>query len=75
MKPPKPEISRRAFIGSVAAAGAAAASACASAAAPRTQTSPTPPAATEKTITSQAPDGPVLKPDSSGAAAAGAVRQ
>jgi len=61
MKPPKPEISRRAFIGSVAAAGAAAASACASAAAPRTQTSPTPPAATEKTITSQAPDGPVLK--------------
>ena len=60
MKRPKPEISRRAFIGSVAAAGAAAASAWPAAAGPRAQTAPAA-AATQKTLTPQAPDGPLLK--------------
>jgi myo-inositol 2-dehydrogenase / D-chiro-inositol 1-dehydrogenase len=59
MKPEKPEISRRAFIGSVATAGAAAASACAGAMGPRVQTAPA--ASTQERRTAQAPDGQRLK--------------
>jgi predicted dehydrogenase len=59
MKRTKPDISRRAFIGSVAAAGAAAVSACATTSTPRAQTAPAP--GTPETRTAKAPDGPVLK--------------
>jgi myo-inositol 2-dehydrogenase / D-chiro-inositol 1-dehydrogenase len=59
MKRAKPDISRRAFMGSVAAAGAAAVSACASASAPRAQTAPA--ATAQPTGTVKAPDGPLLK--------------
>jgi myo-inositol 2-dehydrogenase / D-chiro-inositol 1-dehydrogenase len=60
MSSDKPDISRRVFIGSVAAAGAAAVSACATAAGPRAQTAPvqpTPPVG----LAPKAPDGPLLK--------------
>ena len=59
MKRESSDISRRAFIGSVASAGAVAVSACASTSAPRAQTAPTPP--TQERVTPKAPDGPVLK--------------
>jgi myo-inositol 2-dehydrogenase/D-chiro-inositol 1-dehydrogenase len=59
MNDEKPDISRRVFIGSVAAAGAAAVSACATAAGPRGQTAPAQPVA--QTLTPKAPDGPLLK--------------
>lgn len=59
MKRVKPDISRRAFIETMAAAGAAAMSACASASAPRAQTAPA--AATTKDATVKAPDGALLK--------------
>src|SRR5688500_7501933 len=60
MSTEKPDISRRVFIGSVAAAGAAAVSACASTPRPRAQTAPAQPAAAS-TVTPKAPDGPPLK--------------
>jgi myo-inositol 2-dehydrogenase / D-chiro-inositol 1-dehydrogenase len=59
MKPESPDISRRAFIGSVAVAGAAAVSACASASGPRAQTAPGQPAA--QRLAPKAPDGPLLR--------------
>jgi myo-inositol 2-dehydrogenase/D-chiro-inositol 1-dehydrogenase len=59
MKRVKSDISRRAFIGSVAAAGAAAMSACASASTPRAQLAPA--QGTPENATVKAPDGPVLK--------------
>jgi predicted dehydrogenase len=58
MKPENPDVSRRAFIGSVAAAGAAAVSACATASGPRTATMP---AAAPPLAAAKAPDGPVLR--------------
>ena len=60
MKPEVPDISRRVFIGSVAAAGAAAVSACASASGPRAQTAPAQPIAAAQGA-AKAPDGPPLK--------------
>jgi myo-inositol 2-dehydrogenase/D-chiro-inositol 1-dehydrogenase len=60
MKPENPDISRRVFIGSVAAAGAAAVSACATAAGPRVQATPTP-AAAAPAAAAKAPDGPLLR--------------
>jgi myo-inositol 2-dehydrogenase/D-chiro-inositol 1-dehydrogenase len=59
MTPESLDISRRAFIGSVAAAGAAAVSACATTTGPRAQTVPAQPA--QDRVTAQAPDGPLLK--------------
>jgi predicted dehydrogenase len=59
MKPDSTDLSRRAFIGSVAAAGAAAVSACASAGGARAQTAPAVP--TQDRVTGRAPDGPLLK--------------
>jgi len=59
MKPETLEVSRRAFIGSVAAAGAAAVSACATSSGPRAQTAPTQPS--QERVTPRAPDGPLLK--------------
>lgn len=59
MKPESPDISRRAFIGSVAAAGAAAVSACATASGPRAQVTPGQPEA--QRATPRAPDGPPLR--------------
>ncbi|HXW04354.1 MAG TPA: Gfo/Idh/MocA family oxidoreductase [Vicinamibacterales bacterium] len=59
MKPDNTDLSRRAFIGSVAAAGAAAVSACATAGGPRAQTAAAQPAG--GLVTPKAPDGPVLK--------------
>ena len=59
MSPEKPDLTRRAFIGSVAAAGAAAVSACATAAGPRVQTVAAPSDA--HSATPKAPDGPLLK--------------
>jgi predicted dehydrogenase len=59
MKPDTSDLSRRAFIGSVAAAGAAAVSACASTGGPRAQTAPTQP--TQERVTARAPDGTVLR--------------
>jgi myo-inositol 2-dehydrogenase / D-chiro-inositol 1-dehydrogenase len=58
MKPEKPEVSRRAFIGSVTAAGAAAVSACAGSPAFRVQTAP---ALGAQDRTTRAPDGAVLR--------------
>jgi len=58
MKPEKPEVSRRAFIGSVAAAGAAAVSASA-ASGSWAQTAPA--ASTQERVTSRAPDGRALR--------------
>jgi len=59
MKPDNTDISRRVFVGSLAAAGAAAVSACASASAPRAQTTPAVPAL--QTLQPKAPDGAVLR--------------
>src|SRR3982751_6198299 len=59
MKRVPPDMSRRAFIDSVAAAGAVAFTACASTSTPRAQTAPSP--GTQKDATIKAPDGPVLK--------------
>jgi predicted dehydrogenase len=56
----KPEISRRAFIESIAAAGAVAASACAGTPRPAPQTTPVQPAAAAA-VTPKAPDGPLLR--------------
>jgi myo-inositol 2-dehydrogenase/D-chiro-inositol 1-dehydrogenase len=61
MKPEKPDLSRRKFIGSVAAAGAAAVSACASSGGPRAQTSPAIPPQDAAMATAKAVDGPLLK--------------
>jgi len=62
MESEKPDITRRVFIGSVAAAGAAAVSACATTSVPRAQTTPVPPAAAAaQRVNPKAPDGPVLK--------------
>jgi myo-inositol 2-dehydrogenase/D-chiro-inositol 1-dehydrogenase len=61
MNPEQPDLSRRAFIGSVAAAGAAALSACATAG-PRAQTASTPAVAGQpQRVTPKAPDGKVLR--------------
>jgi predicted dehydrogenase len=59
MKHETPDVSRRAFINSVAAAGAAAVSACATSSGPRAQTAPA--LTAQKSVTPKAPDGPVLK--------------
>jgi predicted dehydrogenase len=59
MKPDTSDLSRRAFIGSVAAAGAAAVSACAAAGGPRPQVAAAQP--TQERVTARAPDGPVLR--------------
>ena len=59
MKPDKTDLSRRAFIGTVTAAGAAAVSACASAR-PVASAAVTPQTAPERS-TPKAPDGPLLK--------------
>lgn len=59
MKPETPDLSRRAFIGTVAAAGAAAVSACA--VRPHMQTAPAAGAAAQARVTPKAPDGPLLR--------------
>lgn len=58
MKPRKPGVGRRDFIGSVAALGAAAMSACATSAKRGGRTAPARP---QGAVLAQAPDGPVLK--------------
>jgi myo-inositol 2-dehydrogenase / D-chiro-inositol 1-dehydrogenase len=59
MKRKAPEVSRRAFIGSVTAAGAAVVSACATTSSPRVQTAPTT-GSQERRVT-RAPDGALLR--------------
>ena len=59
MKPEKPDLSRRAFIESIAAAGAVAVSACASAPKAQPQAAPAGPAAAA--VTPKAPDGRPLR--------------
>jgi predicted dehydrogenase len=59
MKPETPDVSRRAFISSVAAAGAAAVSACATSSGTRAQVAPSAP--TQDRATPKAPDGAVLR--------------
>jgi myo-inositol 2-dehydrogenase / D-chiro-inositol 1-dehydrogenase len=62
MKAKTLDISRRGFIGSVAAAGAAAVSACATASGPRAQTAGAAPSSPGvETAGPKAPDGPLLK--------------
>jgi predicted dehydrogenase len=56
----KTDLSRRAFIGTVTAAGAAAMTACASSTRPAPAVAPTPQATPER-VTPKAPDGPLLK--------------
>jgi predicted dehydrogenase len=60
MKPDKIDLTRRAFIGTVTAAGAAAVSACASSTKPAAAVAPTPQSKPER-LSPKAPDGPVLK--------------
>jgi myo-inositol 2-dehydrogenase / D-chiro-inositol 1-dehydrogenase len=61
MKPENVDLTRRAFIGTVTAAGAAAVSACASAAKPEPVVAPAAAQSKPERLTPKAPDGPVLK--------------